>query len=349
MFYIGLQMTSLGAWVEYDLSEGGCFAITTLAEGVQPSSNSGGSIAFEVEDLEKLVQQLKANKVDFKLDIFSSPVCKMAVILDSEELQSKTSEKLWFIFIDKRLLLTQKMEILKENDDFTQSCSLLRKLQLDYSDSPHMVLEIASDTLLPKELHLKDLKELYHLLPPNIMALAGKAFQLIEWDKSHQYCGECGSRTDISENEHSRTCANILCKRIHYPRISPVVIVAVERGNEILLARSPHFPSDIYSVLAGFVEPGESIEQAVHREVFEETGIKVKNLRYFASQPWPFSNSLMLGFQSDFESGDIICAQNEIEDAAFFHVNALPETFPGNFTLSQWLLRDFCKRRGRII
>lgn len=123
-----------------------------------------------------------------------------------------------------------------------------------------------------------------------------------------------------------------------------MVIVAVERDNEILLARSPHFPPEIYSMIAGFVEAGESAEEAVKREVMEETGIEIDNVRYFASQSWPRPSELILGFQADYKSGVAVGNPNEIEHAAFFHVNALPKTFAGNITVSQWLLADFCRR-----
>ena len=125
------------------------------------------------------------------------------------------------------------------------------------------------------------------------------------------------------------------------------VVVAVERGEEILLARSPHFPRGIYSVLAGFVEPGESAEECVRREVHEETGVHVTDVRYFASQPWPFPHSLMLGFTARYAGGTVRPAAGEIEDAAFFHVDALPKTFAGRTSISQWLLEDFRRRLGR--
>ena len=125
------------------------------------------------------------------------------------------------------------------------------------------------------------------------------------------------------------------------------IIVAVERGSEILLGRSPHFPPGLYSALAGFVDAGESAEQAVHREIHEETGLRIGKLRYFASQPWPFPHALMLGYQAEYEGGDIICAPDEIEDARFFHVDALPAVFPTRYAMASLLLRDFCLRHGR--
>ncbi len=130
-----------------------------------------------------------------------------------------------------------------------------------------------------------------------------------------------------------------------YPRLAPAMIVAVERGNEILLGRSPHFPAGIYSVLAGFVEPGESAEDAVIREVFEETSIVCSDVRYFGSQPWPYPNSLMLGFTARYVSGEIDTGSDELEDAKWCAADDLPNTFPGNISISQWLLADFIRRQ----
>jgi len=260
------------------------------------------------------------------------------------------SEKLWFVFSGQCLLLTSQMEIPTGDNFFIQNCQFIRALQFKDIGLSHTIAELPSEIVLPENMQLMDLKKLYFELPTEVMAIAGKARQLLEWDRAHQFCGECGTSTSVATNEYRRTCMNQFCQQVFYPRISPVVIVAVERGSEILLARSPYFPPEIYSLLAGFVEPGESVEQAVHREVYEETGIKIGNLRYFNSQAWPFPNELILGFQADYESGEVICDPKEIEDAAFFHVDALPKTFPGCVTLSQWLLHDFRKRNsGRTV
>ncbi len=127
------------------------------------------------------------------------------------------------------------------------------------------------------------------------------------------------------------------------------MIVAVEKGNQILLARSPHFPTGILSVLAGFVEPGESAEEAVMREVFEETSIIVKDVEYFSSQAWPFPNSLMLGFQAIYDSGEIEIDNDEIVEANWFAADAMPNAFPGKISISQWLIRDFLERNGQPV
>jgi NAD+ diphosphatase len=124
------------------------------------------------------------------------------------------------------------------------------------------------------------------------------------------------------------------------------MIVSVEKGDEILLARSPHFPEGIMSVLAGFVEPGESAEDAVRREVFEETAIIVSDVEYFSSQAWPFPNSLMLGFRAKYESGDIQIDGEEIVAAQWFKAKEMPHFFPGRISISQWLIHDFLKRNG---
>jgi NAD+ diphosphatase len=191
----------------------------------------------------------------------------------------------------------------------------------------------------------RDLRVLYGNLDETLHALAGRAVQIMEWDRTHQYCGACGGPTELSETDRSRICPD--CRIPQFPRVSPAMIVAVERDSEILLARSPHFPAGIYSVLAGFVEPGESAEEAVEREVMEESGLQVRDVRYFGSQPWPFPNSLMLGFTAQYDSGEIVLEDDEIEDARWFHADDMPNFFPGRMSISQWLIQDFLARRRR--
>lgn len=192
-----------------------------------------------------------------------------------------------------------------------------------------------------------DPKRLYDSLPLPARTPLSRALEVLEWDRTHRFCGSCGAPTEHRGAAIVRHCSNDACGREHFPRVSPVVIMAVERGEEILLGRSHHFPPGVYSVLAGFVDAGESAEQAVHREIFEETALAIRDVRYFASQPWPFPHSLMLGFQAEWAGGEIACDPREIEDAAFFHVDRLPKTFRFSSTLSFWLIQDFCKRHGR--
>lgn len=206
--------------------------------------------------------------------------------------------------------------------------------------------ELPADFAPPKGFATRDLRMLFGALEPELHALAGRAVQIVEWDRTHQFCGACGSPTEVSTSDRSRACPD--CAIPMYPRLSPAMIVAVERGDEILLGRAHHFPAGIFSVLAGFVEPGESAEEAVIREVYEETRIRVEDVRYFGSQAWPFPNSLMLGFTARYAGGSIDTGHDdEMEAADFFHVDDLPTTFPGNISISQWLLADFVERHSK--
>lgn len=152
--------------------------------------------------------------------------------------------------------------------------------------------------------------------------LAGRATQYMDWYKNHQFCGRCGTKSEMKSDEFAMACPS--CGLIAYPRISPAVMVLIEHGNELLLARSPHFKPGVFSALAGFVEPGETLEQCAIREVREEVGVEITNLRYFKSQPWPFPNSLMLAFFADYVSGEITPDPTEIEAAGWFSKDELP-------------------------
>lgn len=174
-----------------------------------------------------------------------------------------------------------------------------------------------------------------------VFYLIGRAKQLVEWHQQHHYCGACGGVTSTAPTDRSRKCEN--CNISFYPRLSPSIIVLVHRGEEILLARNAHARGNFYSTLAGFVEPGESIEETVHREVFEEVGIRVKNLKYYSSQSWPFPNSLMLGFHAEYDSGEITIQEEEIADAQWFHYKDLPNK-PAMISISGWLIDDYIKR-----
>jgi NAD+ diphosphatase len=172
----------------------------------------------------------------------------------------------------------------------------------------------------------------------SLFYLAGRAQQVIEWHETHQYCGRCGGSMEDHPNDRAKQCPK--CRLINYPRLSPSIIVLVTKGEEMLLARNAAWPNGMYSTLAGFVEAGESIEQTVHREVFEEVGLRVKNLHYFGSQSWPFPNSLMLGFHAEYDGGDIVCQEDEIADAQWFGVNSLPQ-IPPKTAISGWLIQEF--------
>lgn len=167
--------------------------------------------------------------------------------------------------------------------------------------------------------------------------VAGRAAQLIEWDRAHRYCGVCGTPTERLEHERARRCP--ACGHLAYPRLTPAMMVLIWRPGEVLLARSPRFAPGTYSALAGFVEAGETIEECVMREAHEEVGVRIADLRYYGSQSWPFPNSLMIAFTARWRSGDIVPQPVEIEDARWFPLDALPG-IPARFSISGHLIRD---------
>jgi NAD+ diphosphatase len=179
------------------------------------------------------------------------------------------------------------------------------------------------------------LRSLFTVLEDAHFALAGRAVQLLDWDRQHRFCGRCGAATEAKPEERSRVCP--ACKLGAYPRLSPAVMALVRREGELLLARGPHFPPGMYSALAGFVEPGESLEQCLAREVEEEVGVRVSRARYFASQPWPFPNSLMIAFVCDWVSGEIRPQAGEIEEAKWFNVLQLPK-LPSRISIARRLI-----------
>jgi NAD+ diphosphatase len=154
------------------------------------------------------------------------------------------------------------------------------------------------------------------MLDPAHAATYAAARGLIEWHRRHLHCGRCGTRTRIAKGGWSRACAD--CGTEQFPRVDPVVIMLAEHDGEALVGRQPRFPPDRYSALAGFVEPGESLEEAARREVLEESGIRVGRVRYQASQPWPFPGSLMIGLLGEAESTEIVVDRTELEDARWF-------------------------------
>ena len=188
---------------------------------------------------------------------------------------------------------------------------------------------------------LEGLRDLFFRLDEPLFWIAAQAVQIVAWDRDHQFCGRCGSATEDHPSERSKKCPT--CAQVHYPRLAPAVIVLVERGDQILLGRSAHFPPGMYSTLAGFVEPGESLEQTVAREIAEEVGVQVDNVRYFGSQPWPFPNSLMIGFRADYVSGDLV-TDDEIEAAAWFSAGDLP-LIPPRISIARALIDSWIAER----
>ncbi|HXS52336.1 MAG TPA: NAD(+) diphosphatase [Usitatibacter sp.] len=172
----------------------------------------------------------------------------------------------------------------------------------------------------------RGLRSLFGRVDEALLAVAGRAFQIADWARTHRYCGVCGRPMQRAPGERAMKCE---CGHLAYPRISPAMMVLVKRGEAILLARNVAAPPGRMSALAGFLEPGESVEDAIHREVREEVGIAVKDLRYFASQSWPFPGSLMLAFTAEHAGGELAPDRTEIAEARWFGPgDALPELSP---------------------
>lgn len=188
------------------------------------------------------------------------------------------------------------------------------------------------------------LRRLFGAMDEQLLAIAGRAFQIAEWARTHRYCGACGAAMERVAGERCFRCP--ACAHSAYPRISPAMMTLVKRGNEILLARHAASPTNRYTALAGFLESGESIEDAIHREVFEEVGVKVTDLRYFGSQSWPFPHSLMIAFTAQYAGGEVRLDESEIADARWFGPDdALPEIPPPGFSIASALIAANLPRR----
>ena len=206
--------------------------------------------------------------------------------------------------------------------------------------------ELSPEAEVPAGMVWEGLRPLFSVLDDDHFALAGRALQLLEWDRNHQFCGRCGTPTTAARDERVRVCP--ACKLSAYPRVAPAVMALVRKERQVLLARSPHFPPGMYSALAGFVEPGESLEQCLAREVAEEVGVRVSRSRYVASQPWPFPHSLMIAFVCEWQSGEIRPQAGEIEDAKWFEVLQLPK-LPSKISIARRLIDGVCQDIAREI
>ncbi len=185
------------------------------------------------------------------------------------------------------------------------------------------------------------LRQLFGVLSEDEFGVAGRALGLTAWDRDHRFCGRCGAPTERSASDRVRTCTQ--CGHGAYPRLSPAVIMLVEREGRALLARNARFTLPFFSTLAGFVEVGETLEHAVAREVHEEAGVEITDIRYFGSQPWPFTGSLMIGFTARWASGEINADPTELADAGWFEPHALP-TVPPKLSIARELIDDFVRR-----
>lgn len=253
-----------------------------------------------------------------------------------------TSTPMWFLYRDGKLLIKEE----------GQRCSIPVMAELDAAGltpgqrqfigllDDHPCYAAALDPTVPVEppFDCRALRSLFGSLEDELIRVAGLAGQLVLWHRHHRYCGRCGRIMADKADERAKFCPH--CGLLNYPRLSPAVIVAVVRETRILLAHSQRFPAKFYSVLAGFVEPGETLEECVKREVLEEVGITVKNIRYFGSEPWPFPDSLMIAFTAEYAGGEIETDDAEIAHADWFAADNLP-AIPPRLSISRQLIDWF--------
>lgn len=213
----------------------------------------------------------------------------------------------------------------------------------EHQSKPCYAVDMQSEQLDESQFSTFSLRSFFMHNDADLFNIVARAWQVVLFRRTHKFCGKCGSDTKQIDWEMAMQCHR--CGHRCYPRISPCIIVAIQHQGKILLAQGPsQRERKMWSTLAGFVESGENLEQAVHREVFEEVGVKIKNLEYFGSQPWPFPHSLMVGYLADFDSGDIQVDGKEIIEAHWFDLNELPFV-PPNLSIAGQLIEE-CMRRN---
>lgn len=254
---------------------------------------------------------------------------------------SYTKLEYWFIFQKERLLIIKdKNSLISSSDIHPLENHISRKYQLvEFDDYAIFCAEINSNITIPEDFESISLRKALELLGNEWYNAAVKAISIITWDRNHQYCGHCAYPTILKSPGFERHCPH--CGLSFYPRISPSIIVLIHKGEQILMARSQHFPPGVYGLIAGFVEAGESIEDAVHREVKEEVGITIKNLRYFGSQAWPFPDSLMIAFNAEYAGGELDINKIEIEEAGWYDFDKLPGVPSTNISIARKLINHF--------
>ncbi len=203
-------------------------------------------------------------------------------------------------------------------------------------------VELAQENINPRKWHVTNLYGLLGRVSDQCFATYGRALQLLNWRKNNQFCGRCGTPMTLGDSGRAMKC--VPCNFLNYPRISPCVIVLITKGEQILLAAAKGRRKFFYSNVAGFIEPGETAEEAIAREAYEEVGLKVKNIKYFGSQPWAFPDQLMLAYTAEYDSGEIKVNLEELDDAQWFSMDNLPP-IPPTFSISGQLIHSFLQLR----
>lgn len=265
----------------------------------------------------------------------------MVSITDLEAAGRLGAEGKWFVVDRRSNILVHDGDIPRGSDAPVEGLTV-HLLGIDRGE-PVWAVEAHEETEVPALAQWIHLRQLFGSVEEQDWALAGRAAQIVNWDRDHRYCGRCATPTDAHAADRARVCPK--CGLMAYPRLTPAIITLVERDDgKALLAWGAQFPGRFYSALAGFVEPGESLEQCVVREVKEEVGIEVTDIRYFGSQPWPFPHSLMIGFQARYAGGELVPQESEIVDAGWYSPDDLPPVPRGGMSIAGWLIEDWLKR-----
>jgi NAD+ diphosphatase len=260
----------------------------------------------------------------------------------------QTQPAWWFAFLENKLLVHEKspsvgIPCLVHFDEL--GLKVLRQNYLGKLDGRDCyAVELPEGSAAPAGMAFEGLRKVYGRLDEYLFWVAARAVQIVAWDRTHQFCGRCGESLITKTTERAKEC--LRCGLLHFPRLAPAIIDLIERGSQLLLARSRYFPTKMYSVLAGFVEPGESLEEAVVREIKEEVGIEVTDIRYFSSQPWPFPHSLMIAFTAKYAGGEISLEDSEIEEAGWFTADNLPQ-IPEKISIARKLIDWFLTKQGK--
>ena len=256
------------------------------------------------------------------------------------------NESWWFAFTGNKLLvkrLGDSIEIPSSADFDGVSVSFENKHYIGKFDS-HDCWSMECDYKSLDFLEPLEVRSIARLTGDNeLFLLAGTAYQILHWNRINKFCGKCGGTMTEKPDERAKLCP--VCGNVVYPRISPATITAVLKGDEILLAHNVNFPENLYSLVAGFVEPGETLEECARREILEEVGVSVKNITYFSSQPWPFPDSLMIAFVAEYEGGDITVDNIEISHAEWFKAEGLP-LIPSTESVAGKLIRWFMSKNS---
>ncbi|MBT8333646.1 MAG: NAD(+) diphosphatase [Deltaproteobacteria bacterium] len=251
-------------------------------------------------------------------------------------------DPLYFIINDQEIIVKwsrDKYWIPSETDISEYDFDLKRTHFVgSWNDQFCYASEFPKNLSIPDALQSIPLRDAFTQFSSHEIQAISLAKQILTWDRDFRFCGRCGQPTVELPDERAKVCKR--CGSTNYPRLSPSIIVSVVKKDQLLLARSARFPKGMYSVLAGFVEPGETLEECVKREVMEEVGIEVQNIRYFGSQNWPFPHSLMIGFTADYFRGEIGIDNDEIVDARWFTASELPK-IPGSYSIARKMIDHF--------